>query len=67
MDTKWSIKHCGELVKPTKQAKAFELLQSIDKSLSALNKIINSKQVEVTKNSVPLTYESLREKYFNLL
>ena len=67
MDTKWSIKHCGELVEPSEQAKAFELLQSIDKSLSALNKIINSKQVEVTKNSVPITYESLREKYFNLL
>ena len=67
MDTKWSIKHCGEFVKPSEQAKAFELSQSIDKSLSALNKIINSKQVEVAKNSVPLTYEALREKYYNLL
>ena len=67
MDTKWSIKYCGELVKPSEQAKAFELLQSIDNSLSALNKIVNSSQVERNKDSGPVTYESLREKYFNLL
>ena len=62
MDNNCQITFCGQAISLEEFALVQKLVQDIANSISELNKIYPA---EIIKESV--TYESLRQKYFNLL
>ena len=62
MDNNCQITYCGQAIALEELALVQKLVRDIENSISELNKIYPA---EIIKESV--TYESLRQKYFNLL